>query len=255
MYAGPISRLIAELSRLPGIGQRTAQRLAFHILRSDDDEAFESAKEWKATQVDEHYTDPIADPAEIQANGRELPDAGFKASAFLPSYGLAEATLAVTVMPPGEGIRVELVEEERLSGAARDLSRPARYRAIVNCGKPLPDMDVEIRGENVDEAGEIVQKVKLPETSETGFALFAQDSQGIAPSGNEFRRFPHGNVLEIEPRMLAYQLAFFAGFLLYIGASDLLPHGHERPRFALIFSTIAGLATAGLMVWGLEQLH
>lgn len=63
------------------------------------------------------------------------------------------------------------------------------------------------------------------------------------------------NVLEIEARMLAYQLAFFAGFLLYLGASDLLPHGHERPRFALIFSTIAGLATAWLMVYGLEQLH
>ena len=72
--------------------------------------------------------------------------AGFKASAFLPSYGLAEATLAVTVMPPGEGIRVELVEEERLSGQPRDLSRPARYRAIVNCGKPVRDMVVEIRG-------------------------------------------------------------------------------------------------------------
>ncbi len=39
MHAGPISRLIAELSRLPGIGQRTAQRLAFHILRAEDDEA------------------------------------------------------------------------------------------------------------------------------------------------------------------------------------------------------------------------
>jgi recombination protein RecR len=39
MYAGPISRLISELSRLPGIGQRTAQRLAFHILRAEDDEA------------------------------------------------------------------------------------------------------------------------------------------------------------------------------------------------------------------------
>jgi len=75
-------------------------------------------------------------------------EAGFKASSFTPSYGLAEAVLAVTVMPPGEGIRVELVEEERLSGAPRDLSRPARYRAIVNCGKPLPDMDVAIRGEN-----------------------------------------------------------------------------------------------------------
>ncbi len=75
-------------------------------------------------------------------------DAGFKASAFTPSYGLAEATLAVTVMPPGEGIRVELVEEERLSGARPNLNRPARYRAIVNCGKPLPQMEVEIRGEN-----------------------------------------------------------------------------------------------------------
>ncbi|NCP24944.1 MAG: fatty acyl-AMP ligase [Erythrobacter sp.] len=72
--------------------------------------------------------------------------AGFRASAFTPSYGLAEATLAVTVMPPGEGIRVELVEEERLSGRPRDLSRPARYRAIVNCGRPLPGMEVEIRG-------------------------------------------------------------------------------------------------------------
>ena len=72
--------------------------------------------------------------------------AGFKASAFLPSYGLAEATLAVTIMPPGEGIRVELVEEERLSGAPRDLSRPARYRAIVNCGKAVKDMTIEVRG-------------------------------------------------------------------------------------------------------------
>lgn len=75
-------------------------------------------------------------------------DAGFKANAFCPSYGLAEATLAVTLMPPGEGIRVELVEEERLSGRPRDLSRPARYRAIVNCGKPVLDMEVEIRGED-----------------------------------------------------------------------------------------------------------
>ena len=81
-------------------------------------------------------------------------EAGFKAAAFTPSYGLAEATLAVTVMPPGEGIRVELVEEERLSGARPNLNRPARYRAIVNCGKPLPDMDVEIRGENGDVRGD-----------------------------------------------------------------------------------------------------
>ena len=87
-------------------------------------------------------------PDVMQSFVNAFSDAGFKASAFTPSYGLAEAVLAVTVMPPGEGIRVELVEEERLSGAPRDISRPARYRAIVNCGKPLPDMEVAIRGED-----------------------------------------------------------------------------------------------------------
>ena len=40
MYAPPVQRLITELSKLPGVGGRTAQRLAFHILRSGDEEAF-----------------------------------------------------------------------------------------------------------------------------------------------------------------------------------------------------------------------
>ncbi len=39
MYAPPVQRLITELSRLPGIGGRTAQRLAFHLLRAEADDA------------------------------------------------------------------------------------------------------------------------------------------------------------------------------------------------------------------------
>ena len=39
MYAPPIQRLITELGKLPGIGPRTAQRLAFHVLRSDPQDA------------------------------------------------------------------------------------------------------------------------------------------------------------------------------------------------------------------------
>jgi recombination protein RecR len=39
LYPPPVQRLITELGKLPGIGQRTAQRLAFHILRSDADDA------------------------------------------------------------------------------------------------------------------------------------------------------------------------------------------------------------------------
>lgn len=38
MFSPPVERLITELSKLPGIGRRTAQRLAFHILRVDEAE-------------------------------------------------------------------------------------------------------------------------------------------------------------------------------------------------------------------------
>jgi fatty-acyl-CoA synthase len=88
-------------------------------------------------------------PDVMQAFVDAFADAGFDAHAFLPSYGLAEATLAVSIMPPGEGIVVELVEENLLAGggpAERD--KPQRFRAIVNCGRPVRDMEVAIRDED-----------------------------------------------------------------------------------------------------------
>jgi recombination protein RecR len=39
MFAPPVQRLVTELSKLPGIGNRTAQRLAFHILRTSEEDA------------------------------------------------------------------------------------------------------------------------------------------------------------------------------------------------------------------------
>ena len=39
MYPQPIERLVTELAKLPGIGRQTAQRLAFHVLRSEDADA------------------------------------------------------------------------------------------------------------------------------------------------------------------------------------------------------------------------
>jgi ZIP family zinc transporter len=60
--------------------------------------------------------------------------------------------------------------------------------------------------------------------------------------------------IEIDPVILAFQLSFFAGFLLYLGASDLLPHVHERPRFALLASTLFGLVTAGAVVYAIDGI-
>ncbi|MFN7397833.1 MAG: fatty acyl-AMP ligase [Sandaracinobacter sp.] len=76
--------------------------------------------------------------------------AGFRAEAFTPSYGLAEATLAVSVAPVGQGIVCDLVDEKRLAGegfadSPSDTSKPVRYRAIVDCGVALPGLTIEIR--------------------------------------------------------------------------------------------------------------
>jgi len=38
-FAEPLARLITEFKRLPGIGQKSAQRLAFHVLRASKDDA------------------------------------------------------------------------------------------------------------------------------------------------------------------------------------------------------------------------
>ena len=88
-------------------------------------------------------------PDVMQAFVDAFAEAGFSAKAFLPSYGLAEATLAVSIMPPGEGIVVELVEETELSGGSQEnVNRPQRYRAVVNCGKPAREMEIAIRDED-----------------------------------------------------------------------------------------------------------
>jgi recombination protein RecR len=43
-FAPPVQRLITELGRLPGIGGRTAQRLAFHLLRASEEDALALAE-------------------------------------------------------------------------------------------------------------------------------------------------------------------------------------------------------------------
>src|SRR5882762_3378124 len=44
-FAAPVERLIDELKHLPGIGQKTAQRLAFYLLRIPAEDAIRDAKE------------------------------------------------------------------------------------------------------------------------------------------------------------------------------------------------------------------
>ena len=68
-YAKPLNKLINELSKLPGIGGKTAQRLAFHILGMDDREALDLAEAIRNAKTSMSYcsvcgnltdTDPCA---------------------------------------------------------------------------------------------------------------------------------------------------------------------------------------------------
>ncbi len=54
-YAKPLNKLIAELSKLPGIGGKSAQRLAFHILSLSDAEAASLVDAIKDAKTSMHY--------------------------------------------------------------------------------------------------------------------------------------------------------------------------------------------------------
>lgn len=72
-YTKPLSKLIGELSKLPGIGNKTAQRLAFHILSIGDSEAEALADSIKEAKEKLHYCSVCGnltetDPCELCAD-------------------------------------------------------------------------------------------------------------------------------------------------------------------------------------------
>lgn len=81
-----------------------------------------------------------------------LEPAGFSRRAFLPCYGMAECSLAVSFAPLGQGLDSEWLDADRLAEdrvavplAAKAGTEGRRASEFVNCGRPLPDYEVEIR--------------------------------------------------------------------------------------------------------------
>ncbi|HKY91660.1 MAG TPA: AMP-binding protein, partial [Nevskiaceae bacterium] len=75
--------------------------------------------------------------------------AGFDARAFLPCYGMAECSLAVSFSPLWTGPQVDRIDGEHLAltGEALPLGEgpDTKENSFVNCGRPLPGFEVEIR--------------------------------------------------------------------------------------------------------------
>lgn len=55
LYAAPVAKLIEELERLPGIGHKTAQRLAFYILNMPQEKAFNLSDSIKDARMNISY--------------------------------------------------------------------------------------------------------------------------------------------------------------------------------------------------------
>ena len=71
-YAKPLARLINELSRLPGIGGKSAQRLAFHILSMDEKEAFALAESITFAKKNMKYCSVCGNLTDIDLAGNVL---------------------------------------------------------------------------------------------------------------------------------------------------------------------------------------
>ncbi len=88
-------------------------------------------------------------PAVLADFAQSFSGSGFRAKAFLPSYGMAESTLAISFAPIGAGIEtdtfdLDLMEQDGVALAPE--SAAARTRTVVLCGVALPGHEIEVRG-------------------------------------------------------------------------------------------------------------
>ena len=87
-----------------------------------------------------------ADP--LRAFAAAYGPVGFDAGAFLASYGMAEATLALTLSPVGQGLRTDIADVhnlERFDRATVPEAGATRIREFALCGKVMDGHRIEVR--------------------------------------------------------------------------------------------------------------
>jgi fatty-acyl-CoA synthase len=99
-------------------------------------------------------------PPVLDSFAERFGPSGFDARAFVASYGMAEATLALSISPLDTGLKAECLDVDRLEregSAAPSTRASARSRDFALCGPPLPGHELEVRGEN----GQIMPERKV----------------------------------------------------------------------------------------------
>jgi fatty-acyl-CoA synthase len=99
-------------------------------------------------------------PETLRNFSEKFAPAGFNASAFLPCYGLAESTLAVTFSKIGEGFKSLQIDAAMLverKMAVRLQAEGRKFNEFVNCGRALPGHTVKV----IDDEGQELSDLKL----------------------------------------------------------------------------------------------
>jgi fatty-acyl-CoA synthase len=121
----------------------------------------------------------------------KLAPAKFDPKAFLPSYGMAEATLAITFVPHATGVRSDVIEKKTLETG--DVKPAASIeeegsQELVNCGRPFPEHHVAI----VDEAGNRLGDRQVGHIVTRGPSVSAGYYQEPELTAEAFKKGPDG---------------------------------------------------------------
>ena len=105
----------------------------------------------------------------LRSFARALAPAGFRETALLPSYGMAESTLAITFHPLGTPMRVDRVDPEALRRGEAVPSEREDATELVGCGVPFPEHELRI----VDEQGQVLPERRVGEIIARGQSVSA----------------------------------------------------------------------------------
>jgi fatty-acyl-CoA synthase len=144
-------------------------------------------RSWRVAGVGAEMIRPDA----LEQFADQFAPAGFDRRAFMACYGMAECSLAVSFSPLDRGLRVDLVDRRRLAESrialpVDDTPAHAEVGRFVNCGRPLPGFEVEIR----DEEGRVLPArrcgtvfVRGPSVSPGYFADSVATAEVLTPEG------------------------------------------------------------------------
>ena len=143
MWLTLMDRTQATISFGPPFGYELCARR----LREGDGARFDLHR-WRVAGVGAEMIRPEA----LESFVKAVTGSGFTGEAFVPSYGMAEVGLAISFAQRDRGVGVDHVDRNDCvrHRHARSVSKQNRQhtpvRAFVDCGAPLPGIDVQVRG-------------------------------------------------------------------------------------------------------------